>query len=78
VLFILLYDCVGLVSGFIALEQACMGIKVQQSDLDSKWTKGLQLHANEQIHASRINDVEATWTEANLIGTTPWTSTARS
>ena len=44
-----------------------MGIKQQQSDLDSKWTKGLQLHANEPIQASSINDVEVSWTEANLL-----------
>ena len=38
------YDCARLASGFIALEQASMGIKQQQRDLDSKWkTKGLQL-----------------------------------
>ena len=37
-LFILLYDCVG-----------------------------LQLHANEQIQASSISDVEVSWTEMNLL-----------
>jgi hypothetical protein len=59
VLFILLYDCVGLVSGFIDVEQASMGIKQQRSDLDSKWTKWVQLHANKQIQSSSINDMEA-------------------
>ena len=29
------------------------------SDLDSKWTKGLQV--NEQIQTSSINDVEVVW-----------------
>ena len=35
------------------------------SDLDSKWTKGLQV--NEQIQTSSINDVEISWAKANLL-----------
>ena len=42
-----LYDCARLASGSIYVEHAGMGIKQQQRELDSKWTKtkGLQLLA---------------------------------
>ena len=42
-------------------------LNMQHNDLDSNWSKGLQLKANEQIQTSSINDVEISWAKANLL-----------
>ena len=42
------------------MEHASIGIKKQQRDMDSRWTKtkGLQLRAEEQIQASSVSDMD--------------------
>ena len=54
----------------MAMEEASRWVKQQQMDQDNKWnkTKGLQLHAKQQIQTSSVydHDVEESWIEANL------------